>query len=571
MKVHRNKRSTIVHPATAFLLAAACVWAGMQLRPAVGQDAARSDLEVHELSLWILGPGSAQANARGAHSSALPPSVQSARKPPTDAKSPLGPINLLTFYGKPVKDLDIDLRTKSGTFLAHWPPGESLPNRLRWSGMPSYDLVDKVEGETELTFAEPDHWMHAARQSDALFIKHGARSERFLAYDLEASLGAPLKLEGGPDEFKLVNVSGAAVYDVLISRPTPEGRRLSWIDVIPPSESASPKPAGEKSAAAAPKKADLFDEPAAAEPAKTEPAKVEAAKVEAADSAKPEATKPEPPKEATPPATAEKAAAEKAPAAAPKEEASKPAATKLFGGLPAKAAVPKAADKPADEKSAAKPASKPALFGGLPAKAKVATPAAAPAPVLKGVPVSLAAPLAAGSAALKEQTVDSLQKRLVSAGLKPQEVERFLKYYGPALFEGEGVVVVCRPSVSLLDEKVPLSIFPEPAKIVRVPIVVMRNADPQLGSEVDRLVAQLGNPSYAERQTAHKRLTDLGPLAFARLQKALEDSDPEIVIRAERILLQQNQTPNPQAKPAAKAAVNGQFVPAAPAIRFNAN
>jgi hypothetical protein len=98
----------------------------------------------------------------------------------------------------------------------------------------------------------------------------------------------------------------------------------------------------------------------------------------------------------------------------------------------------------------------------------------------------------------------------------------------------------------------------------------MRNADPQLGSEVDRLVAQLGNAQYAQRQAAQKRLTELGALAFARLQKALEDSDAEIVIRAERILLQQNQTPNPQAKPAAKPVVTGQFAPAA-AIRFNAN
>lgn len=587
MRVHQMSRLAIAQRMAIFPLAAAwlvAVWlvASAQPQGALADEPARSDLEVHDLSLWILEPGSSQANSRGTHSSALPSSVQSSRKLPADSKASLGPVNVLTFYGRPATGLDVDLRTKSGTFLAHWPPGEGLPNRLRWSGMPSYDLVEKVDNDAELTFVETDHWMHAARQGDALFVKHGARSERFLAYDVEANLGAPLKLEGGPDEFKVINASGSAVYDVLISRPTPEGRRLAWIDVIPPSESAAPKPAGEKKPAAAPKKADdLFDEPATAEAIKTDP------------------PKPEPAKEAPP------AAVEKPPSAPPKDEATKPAATKLFGGLPAKAAAAPADDKPADKPAEQKPAAaapttrlfgglpkaaaakpadkpagdkpaaapaKPALFGGLPAKAKVVTPPAAPQPVLKGVPVSLAAPLAAGSADLKAQTVEALQKRLLAAGLKPQEVERFLKYYGPALFEGEGVVVVCRLASAALEEKLPLSIFPEPAKIVRVPIVVMRNADPQLGSEVDRLVAQLGNAQYAERQAAQKRLTELGALAFARLQKALEDSDPEIVIRSERILLQQNQTPNPQAKPAAKAAVNGQFAPvAAPAIRFNAN
>jgi hypothetical protein len=321
----------------------------------------------------------------------------------------------------------------------------------------------------------------------------------------------------------------------------------------------APKPAGEKAAVAPPKKSavDLFDEPAKSAAKQAEPAPPQAAKP-----AQPEAAKEVPPP-ATPDKPAEKPAATPAPAAD-----SKPRATKLFGGLPAKVKLAKPADKPV----AVSPPAKPALFGGLPAKAKIATPAAAPSPPLKGVTVSLAPALAVDSAELKAQTVDAMQKRMLGAGLKPAEVNRFLKYYGPALFEGEGVVVVCRPSAAAIDENVPLSIFPEPAKIVRVPIVVMRNADPQLGSEVDRLVAQLGNPSYAERQAAHKRLTELGPLAFARLQKALDDGDPEIVIRAERILLQQNQTPNPQAKGGQRVIVNGQFVPAAaPAIRFNAN
>ena len=98
--------------------------------------------------------------------------------------------------------------------------------------------------------------------------------------------------------------------------------------------------------------------------------------------------------------------------------------------------------------------------------------------------------------------------------------------------------------------------------MVRVAMVLMRNADPQLGNEVERLIAQLGDQKYAAREAAQKRLLELGPLAFASLNKALTGTDLEIVIRAERILLHQGQTPNPQAKPA-QAAPAGAAAPVA--------
>ena len=78
---------------------------------------------------------------------------------------------------------------------------------------------------------------------------------------------------------------------------------------------------------------------------------------------------------------------------------------------------------------------------------------------------------------------------------------------------------------------------------------------------MDRLIAQLGDPKYKARETAQKRLAEIGPLAFPALNKALNNSDPEIGLRAERILLNQNQNPNggPQNlnAPARVRAVNG--------------
>jgi len=64
----------------------------------------------------------------------------------------------------------------------------------------------------------------------------------------------------------------------------------------------------------------------------------------------------------------------------------------------------------------------------------------------------------------------------------------------------------------------------------------------------------LGDRKFAVREAAQQRLLELGPLAFQALQKSLNNADLEIVIRAEWLLLNQNQTPNAPAKPAAAAA-----------------
>ncbi len=489
----------------------------------------KGKFEVHDLSLWIMEPGGQQANLRTAYPSALPPTVSSSRngpaaKPGEALVRRVAPINLMTFHGSPATNLDVDLRTKAGTFLAHWPAGEGLPNRLRWAGMPALDLVEKIEDQGELAYVDSDHWIHRARAIEALFVRRGARSERFLAYDVELTLPAPIRLEGGPDKYTVINISGATLHDVLISRATPQGRRIAWLDVLP-AASSTPKPA----APAEPPKAapaDLFDDgksPAA--PAAPPTAKPAAEKDPSKDKAPKQDDKP-------------------APAAAP--AAADPAAA-----APAKAEAPVAADKPAptaeDEKRAKSRQQVEKFFSS---NIKRKSPAAVSPG--KGVEVTLSEPLAADAADTAAKTVALLTERLTRTGLTPGEVELFVSNYRSLFFEGEDVVVACRIGQGTIDEAIPLSVFPEPTKMLRVAMVVQRNADPQLGNEVDRLVTQLGDAKFSAREAAHKRLMELGPLAFATLNKALNNADQEIVIRAERILLFQNQTPTPQgqSKPA---------------------
>jgi hypothetical protein len=530
--------------------------------------------EVHELALWILDPGAPMANARAAYPSALPVTINSLRgvqSPEAQAQiqqrallvggnrrvvvngnlviagaAPVGaantaaapplrktaPINLITFHGQPTPNLDIELRTSAGNFLAHWPPGEGFPNRLRWAGNPSYDLVDKAD-PNEMMFVGDDHWFTQARRGDALYLKRGTRAERFLAYDVELNLTPPIKLAGGPNEFTVVNTSGATLYDVLISRFTPEGRRIAWIDELPP---ATPAPAPEKPKPAAAEKPKaqavegLFAEaPAAEAPAVAAPAQppAEAPAVEAP---------------AAPPVAAP-AAAEAPSVEAPARPAAGATKPQLFGGLP----------KELKEKLPAKPGAggKPVLFGGLPA--------AKPA---DGVPVKLSDPIPHDQLKTDSRAVAALGDRLRKAGLAESEVAQFSEHYGEVFFQGEALVIACRLDPAAVDEKVALSVFPKPSKTVRVALVVVRDADPQLGEQLVQLIAKLGDPKFSEREAAQRRLLELGPLAFPALTQALSHSDPEVVIRAERILLTQNQTPNPSQAPRSRNGV----IQAAPAV-----
>jgi hypothetical protein len=89
---------------------------------------------------------------------------------------------------------------------------------------------------------------------------------------------------------------------------------------------------------------------------------------------------------------------------------------------------------------------------------------------------------------------------------------------------------------SEFDRLLPLDVVPQPRKITRLGLVIVKNADPAAGSEIDDLIAQLGDPVWAKRDEAYKALERIGPAASAKLGKATRNKDIEIVWRAERLL-----------------------------------
>jgi hypothetical protein len=188
-------------------------------------------------------------------------------------------------------------------------------------------------------------------------------------------------------------------------------------------------------------------------------------------------------------------------------------------------AVP--AGRPATPAGANPPAGQPGA-PGQPAKETIAD-------------VALSGPLAADSDEFKDKTSGELRKRLAAAGLKSAEIELLHSLYAKHFFESDEIQLVYRMPQDGIDEMTPLTVEPENTKVKRVALVVARKVDPRLRDDVSKLVAELGDTSFTKREQAEKRLKDLGRLAIPNLKEALKNKDPEVVMRAERLLLIQKE------------------------------
>jgi hypothetical protein len=482
--------------------------------PASGQDEEVGKFEVHEWSLWAIDSTQDLANGLDQYSSAMPGPVETERtRVPKEHKAT--PVAVMTFHGEPTPELEVEVQIPSGRVLANWPPARRKNNRLRWLEL--NQSAQPFEG-ARVAAVDASHWFTRARMLDCLYLKSGGRQERFLTYDIELPLAVPLRLEGGPDTYRVVNLSPWELADVIISVPTPEGRRIGRLAAVPPQAAAAP-------AAAAPQVP-----PAAGTGQPSQHPADAASQTSPQSNAAPAGEPPQPQPADT--------SAERQPAkdASPQQ----PGAQQLSGRAGERAAP-----------DGAQPAS--GVSGGPPSGAQQA---GAPA----GVEISMSAPLpedAAEFAALRSELVQSL----LAAGLTHAEAELAVGLVADCVLQSSELVVLVRLPQSAADEKLPLVFYPAAARTVRVPLLLIRKVDPRIQDELRQLVAQLGSASFAEREAADKRLRELGRLAIPILRECLTSPDLEVVLRAERILRAMNESIEPQQpnNPAAQGAA----VPAA--------
>ncbi|HET6883424.1 MAG TPA: hypothetical protein VFI31_24955 [Pirellulales bacterium] len=468
--------------------------------PLRADDDAKYDL--HELALWGLDPTLQQANELGHYPSAMPGVVETERSRANEARK-LTPLSIITLHGEPVSDLEIDLRVQSGRFLGHWPPAESKSGRLRW-----LDLASAAEAGPDALFAAVDekHWFNQGRQLEALYVKDKSRAERFLTYDCELKYELPLHVTGGPEKYLITNSGKHPLLDLFVIVPQDDGVRIGRLDSLPTSKpkEAAKQPVADKPAEAKPQSGKAVDTPAA--------------------TPKNDAPAAEPP-----PAEKKEATEQKA------ETAKQAAAAVLAGGAaPAAVAAPAVAAPAGAAPGGAAPAAAAAPGGAAPAQA---TP---PAASLEPTELAMSNVVARDSDEFKA-IGQTFAASLGKLGFTPQEIDLLVARAGATWLENKDMVVLFRLPAEAIEERLPLTAYPAPCKTLRAALVVVRNLDPQIKDEVQKLIAQLGSPEYAAREQAEKRLGELGRLAVPELKTALKSTDLEIVFRAERVLLAQNE------------------------------
>ncbi|MDG3008264.1 hypothetical protein [Paludisphaera mucosa] len=543
--------------------------AGAEEPAAKPRDDARAQIavEVDDVSIWVGNPSQTTLNAAKAYRNPMPGVVGTSR-PKLDDKElaglfPIAPGSFVQFFGEPSRDVDVDLKIKKGTFLAHWPGGKEYAGRVRWFGS---DLLAEPPPDLPASYLPDDGGLLSKLRANpaALYLKNETRFERFIAYDADVALPIPVRIRGGPDEYTLQNMTNRRLVDVAVIAPSESGFRIGWLDELP--SAAADKDAQEK-AEAEKKEA----EKKAAEARKADPAKQ--AEEVFGDAAKGDEKK-EKPDEPTPlPAEGDAEVRARVdqflnrPITAAVESAPRrdllgmvSAQCRLRFEFDDKTLTKEKVDlaKPTGLKAAGVPARDALadLLGGvglsyrvteegrlfITTAGRLAEAADKKGGPVEGPPIKLgmSQPLKSSDPSYREFTHDALARRLEGRGLRKDVIALVLDRLSKDLFEPGELLILAHLSREAIDEAVPLDVFPTPKKFTRVALVVVHGVDPRLQDRAKAFVQQLGDPSWKSREAAEARLLALGPAAVPALEEALRDKDVEVVYRVERLLLKLN-------------------------------
>lgn len=559
---------------TLILLFALPPGIGLRLAPParVADGRTEAPIEVYDWSVWVGSPSQSTLNTSRVYRNGMPVTVGTSRPKVEEAelakKFAVAPVSLVQVFGEPTKDVDIDLRVKKGTLLAHWPQGSERTGRLQWF---KSDLLKAPPAGIAPGYLQENHWFASLRnEGPTLFVKHETRVERFLAYDAEVAMPIPVKIRGGPDEYTLQNLTGQRLLDVAVIAPVEGGYRVGWLDALPTAVPPE-KPVDDLTKAKEKEKKEKEKEKPEAK-AKAAEAVLEAAEAEAKaakdkdkDKAKPEA-KPLP-------------AEGDADIRARVDQVLNRQVTVNVDGVPRKEILSLVAgqarfryevDDPTLAKAdvdlnksmslkAGQLAARDALaevLGGvglsyrvtedgtlfITTAARLAEEANKKGVVIEGPPVKLTLSklMKASDASYREMTRDAYARRLAGQGMRKEVIQTYLDQYAEPLFEPDGLIVLAHLSRDAIDEVVLLDVFPAPRKFVRTAAVVSHGVDPRLQDRARDLVKQLGDAAPKVREAAETKLFEMGPVAVPALEDALKDKDVEVVFRSERLLMRLN-------------------------------
>ncbi|HTL27782.1 MAG TPA: hypothetical protein VL282_01115 [Tepidisphaeraceae bacterium] len=134
------------------------------------------------------------------------------------------------------------------------------------------------------------------------------------------------------------------------------------------------------------------------------------------------------------------------------------------------------------------------------------------------------------------EAVNGWKEKLAAAGLAPTDFDVITQILAKHALDPKRLTLVYRMDPSEMDRIMPLEIVPQPKKITRVGLMIVRNIDPAIMQEIDQLITQLGDEEWSKRESAEKRLKELGLAAKPKLEQAVKNKDLEIVYRAERLM-----------------------------------
>jgi hypothetical protein len=434
---------------------------------------------VRDVNVYVMSSYGTALNHRDLYRSTLP-GFTSPKRTTAERKHLLepSPAGLITFEGEPSPDVDVLIEFDNGRFFAAWPPATQRSKRLLWAH-------GKLTKEAGTPPALPEgHWLTHLRSADRLWLDAGRRNDRFILYDCELPLGPPLKVSSAEGGYGLTNMGRFPLHDVVVYRPEGDGWISAPLEKLESTAKKEEKKPDEPNAKPSPEA--VFEDKAAATPEE-----------------------------------AKKAEAEKAAAAAnAAAEAAKAAATVTEVKAAAAVAAPVAVPVPAP------PGTAPAAQPGAPGQ-----PPAAPAIEEKVVKVA-----ASKEARSKADIVKSWREMLLARGLGEPEAAHVVAILEKQALRKDSATIVFRLDDEQIDSLLPIEITPTPTKQVRVAMVILLDADPDLMLRVEELVKQLGDPDYTKREAAEIRLRKLGPAAKPKLQEAVNNADPEISFRAEELI-----------------------------------